>query len=51
MSCVNNDSSPAFPPDYSTNVGGPPPDYAWTDLTYLLHKANVSWALLRVQGG
>src|SRR2546421_1929544 len=20
------------------------PDYAWTDLTYLLHKANVSWA-------
>jgi phospholipase C len=22
----------------------PPPDYAWTDLTYLLHKQNVSWA-------
>lgn len=20
-----------------------PPDYAWTDLTYLLHKENVSW--------
>ncbi len=20
------------------------PDYAWTDLTYLLHKANVNWA-------
>lgn len=20
-----------------------PPDYAWTDLTYLLHKQNVSW--------
>jgi phospholipase C len=22
---------------------GPTPDYAWTDLTYLLHKADVSW--------
>ncbi len=21
-----------------------PPDYAWTDLTYLLHKNNVAWA-------
>lgn len=44
MSCVNDVRAPAYPPDYSANVGGPPPDYAWTDLTYLLHKDDVSWA-------
>ena len=27
-----------------------PPDYAWTDLTYLLHKYHVPLALLRAQG-
>jgi phospholipase C len=26
------------------------PDYAWTDLTYLLHKAGVSWAYYLDQG-
>jgi phospholipase C len=26
------------------------PDYAWTDLTYLLHKANVSWAYYVADG-
>ena len=26
------------------------PDYAWTDLTYLLHKANVSWAYYVAEG-
>jgi len=26
------------------------PDYAWTDLTYLLHKANVSWAYYVANG-
>jgi len=26
------------------------PDYAWTDLTYLLHKAGVSWAYYVDQG-
>ncbi|HMG26937.1 MAG TPA: alkaline phosphatase family protein [Acidimicrobiia bacterium] len=27
-----------------------PPDYAWTDLTYLLHKQHVSWAYYVVNG-
>ena len=31
MSCVNNDEAPG-------------PDFAWTDLTYLLHKYHVSWS-------
>ena len=26
------------------------PDYAWTDLTYLLHKVNVSWAYYVANG-
>ncbi len=27
-----------------------PPDYAWTDLTYLLHKNNVSWGYYVLSG-
>lgn len=27
-----------------------PPDYAWTDLTYLLHKNNVSWKFYVMKG-
>jgi len=42
MSCINDlrggDISP--PADGSLTNG---PNYAWTDLTYLLHKAHVSW--------
>src|SRR5205085_164973 len=37
MSCVNELQNPARP------NGAVPPDYAWTDLTYLLHKRKVSW--------
>jgi phospholipase C len=40
-SCVNALDGPpgdVQPADLGKN------DYAWTDLTYLLHKANVSWA-------
>jgi phospholipase C len=36
MSCVNALQSPVKP-------ANPRADYAWTDLTYLLHKRNVSW--------
>jgi phospholipase C len=47
MSCVNNDAHPELPPDFqrrNLGVSAPvPPDYAWTDLTYLLHRAGVSW--------
>lgn len=44
-SCQNNDGSPGVPPDFHRerhpNRGAP--TYAWTDLTYLLHRAHVSW--------
>jgi len=49
MSCVNALSQPASPLPADGYVGGgkvPPaakPTYAWTDLTYLLHRAHVSW--------
>ena len=43
MSYINALQSPANPPDQKGNVGKHPPDYAWTDLTYLLHKDNISW--------
>jgi phospholipase C len=41
MSCVNAVQSPAFPPDY--RKGLPSPNYAWTDLTWLLHRDHVTW--------
>jgi len=40
MSCVNQDQNPASPPELA---GGAPPDYAWTDITYLLAKGGVTW--------
>jgi phospholipase C len=39
MSCVNALQRPSLTPDF----GASPPNYAWTDLTYLLHRAGVSW--------
>jgi phospholipase C len=52
QSCVNALQSPGNPPDFKTRNGKPvqPPDYAWTDLTYLLHKDMVSWKYY-VEGG
>jgi len=49
-SCVNDPANPAYPPDYSANVSGTAPDYAWTDVTYLLHKGDVSWAYYVYKG-
>ena len=43
MSCVNALDGPS-----KINVTGN--DYAWTDLTYLLHKNNVSWAYYLSEG-
>jgi phospholipase C len=43
FSCVNALQDPGFPPDRPENTTGRPPIYAWTDLTYLLHKRDVSW--------
>ncbi len=58
MSCKTAPQWPDLPPDATALVQGHagdygqqrpggyvrPPDYAWTDLTYLLHKQHVSWA-------
>jgi phospholipase C len=43
MSCVDAPDLPASPPDFRGNLKHKAPDYAWTDLTYLLHKHGVSW--------
>jgi phospholipase C len=43
-SCLNALDAPGLPPDFKNPNHRPPPTYAWTDLTYLLHKNNVSWA-------
>ena len=45
MSCVNALEHPANPPDFAHGHGtlGTAPDYAWTDLTYLLHAHHVGW--------
>jgi phospholipase C len=43
MSCVNAVENPLAPPHEVQNPTGERPDYAWTDLTYLLHEHHVSW--------
>jgi phospholipase C len=52
-SCVNALQSPGRPPAKPPYYGGataPSPIYAWTDLTYLLHKDNVPWGYYVVTG-
>ena len=44
MSCVNAIENPLAPPHEPQNPTGRKPDYAWTDLTYLLHRKRVPWA-------
>jgi phospholipase C len=45
MSCRNAAAHPQPPPGYGRGRyrSFSRPDYAWTDLTYLLHKHHVSW--------
>jgi phospholipase C len=45
MHCVSAVQNPALPPDYVLPHGKhpPAPNYAWTDLTYLLHAYHVTW--------
>ena len=44
MSCINALDAPVFPPDFGPQAGlRKPPDYAWTDMTYLFFKNHVSW--------
>jgi phospholipase C len=49
QSCVNALQNPGSLPDFGAKPKNPPngprpPAYAWTELTYLLHKQSVSWA-------
>ncbi|HET8751763.1 MAG TPA: alkaline phosphatase family protein [Gaiellaceae bacterium] len=44
MSCHSEAQFPGSPPGEPGNSTGEAPDYAWTDLTYLLHKYHVSWS-------
>ena len=48
-SCVNALQNPGNPTDFK-KAGGSPPDYAWTDLTYLMYRAGVSWGYYVVNG-
>jgi phospholipase C len=41
--CQNALQNPANPPDMAGNRTHSQPDYAWTDLTYLMYRAQVSW--------
>jgi phospholipase C len=43
MSCKSAKENPGSPPHSTGNPTDKEPDYAWTDLTYLLHKYGVSW--------
>ena len=43
LSCFNALNAPVSPPGAVVNPSSHPPKYAWTDLTYLLHRNNVSW--------
>ncbi len=43
FSCTSNIEVPGLPTDIGPPHDNAPPDYAWTDMTYLLHKHHVSW--------
>ena len=47
-SCQNRLESPGLPPDFTHKKINP--IYAWTDLTYLMHKNGVSWGYYIVEG-
>jgi phospholipase C len=49
-SCRSAVQAPGSPPGEPQNATGAVPDYAWTDLTYLLHKAHVSWRYYVAKG-
>jgi phospholipase C len=53
MSCTNALENPGDPGDFLRRLGvrnPTPADYAWTDLTYLLHRYGVSWAYYVFKG-
>jgi phospholipase C len=54
MSCTSALQAPNLPPDFqparAKSGTVQRPDYAWTDLTYLLHQHSVSWAYYVADG-
>ena len=50
MSCSAVVQAPGSPPGSPQNLTGAIPDYAWTDLTYLLHAHDVSWRYYVAKG-
>jgi phospholipase C len=50
MSCHAAVENPGSPPHQPFNPTSRRPDYAWTDLTYLLHKDHVSWRYYVAKG-
>ncbi len=55
-SCANALQHPDPPPDFGRKrrreeiAAAGRPDYAWTDLTYLLHAHNITWAYYVMKG-
>ncbi|MFL5949244.1 MAG: alkaline phosphatase family protein [Gaiellaceae bacterium] len=49
-SCVDALENPLAPPHEPQNPTNRRPDYAWTDLTYLLHRHHVSWRYYLFRG-
>jgi phospholipase C len=52
-SCRSAVENPQSPPDFARRLGNPlptDPNYAWTDLTYLLHRSNIPWAYYVFKG-
>ncbi len=50
-SCHNALEHPANPPGFpKKHPNHAPPDYAWTDLTWLMHKYHVSWRYYVLKG-
>jgi len=53
LSCHNALQSPELPANFGSQSRpdfGRPPDYPWTDLTYLLHAQGVSWGYYVFKG-
>jgi phospholipase C len=50
LSCHSAVQDPGSPPGEPGNTTGRPPDYAWTDLTWLLHRYGVSWGYYVAKG-
>jgi phospholipase C len=51
LSCRNAIQNPGAPPGEPQDPTGAVPDYAWTDLTYLLHEHHVGWRYYVMKGG